>query len=317
MNGRAKLHNALNHIEGPIPMDFGSAPVSGIHASVVEQLRDYYGLEKRPVRIMEPMQMLGCMDRDLKEAMGIDTIDVWNRNTLFGFTDEGAKEWLAPWGQSLIVPQDFHTTKDAQGNIFIYPQGDTHSAPSGKMTYDGYFFNEIVRGHNFDEDDPCIEDNLEEFTEISEEDLADIKEKAQQAFESGLGVLGNFGGTAIGDISCVPGIGLKAPKGLRDVEAWYIATVLHQDYLHQIFEYQTDMALKNLEKIYATIKDAVQVVYICGTDFGTQNAPFCSVETFRTLYMPYYKKINEWVHQHTNWKHLNTHAAPSGRLYRT
>ena len=41
---------------------------------------------------------------------------------------------------------------------------------------------------------------------------------------------------------------------------------------------------------------------MCGTDFGTQNGPFCSNEVFRELYMPYYKKINEWIHSHTNWK---------------
>ncbi len=46
----------------------------------------------------------------------------------------------------------------------------------------------------------------------------------------------------------------------------------------------------------------VDVAYICGTDFGTQISTFCSEETFRELYMPYYKKINSWIHSNTNWK---------------
>lgn len=35
-------------------------------------LRDYFGLEKRLVKVHEPYQMLGMLDEDLKQAMGID-----------------------------------------------------------------------------------------------------------------------------------------------------------------------------------------------------------------------------------------------------
>ena len=27
-----------------------------------------------------------------------------------------------------------------------------------------------------------------------------------------------------------------------------------------------------------------------------------SLDTFRELYKPYYKRMNDWVHEHTNWK---------------
>ena len=100
----------------------------------------------------------------------------------------------------------------------------------------------------------------------------------------------------------VPGGMLKAPKGLRDITEWYMATLANQDYLHQIFSAQVDIALKNLEKIKEAAGDTVQAAFVCGTDFGTQNGPFCSNEVFRELYMPYYKKINNWIHSHTKWK---------------
>ena len=50
--------------------------------------------------------------------------------------------------------------------------------------------------------------------------------------------------------------------------------------------------------------DKIDVAFICGTDFGTQRAQFCSVDQFREFYLPYYKKINDWIHSHTNWKTL-------------
>ncbi len=48
-------------------MDFGSTAVTGIHVVIVEKLREYYGLEKRPVKVIEPYQMLGEIDPDCRE----------------------------------------------------------------------------------------------------------------------------------------------------------------------------------------------------------------------------------------------------------
>ena len=38
------------------------------------------------------------------------------------------------------------------------------------------------------------------------------------------------------------------------------------------------------------------------TDFGTQGSPFLSNETYRQLYFPFQKKLNDWVHKNTEWK---------------
>ena len=69
-----------------------------------------------------------------------------------------------------------------------------------------------------------------------------------------------------------------------------------------MFDRQTRLAIRNLEKIHAVTGDNVDVVYICGADFGTQNSQFLSVDTFRDLYLPYYKRMNDWIHENTSWK---------------
>lgn len=302
MTKHEKLSRALNHQSGPVPFDIGATSTTGIHVSVVEQLREYYGLEKRLIKVQEPMQMLGVLDDDLKEALGVDTVPVWNPNTSMGVKTLGEKEWMAPWGQLLLVPEHFNTTSDERGNTYAYVDGDTSFPPCAKMPDGGYFFDVIVRGHNYDEDDPHVEDNLQEFKEISSEVLDCIKQRLELAKQTPYARVGAFGGCAIGDIALVPGGMLKQPKGLRDISEWYMAMVANPDYLHQIFTYSTDIALKNLAKIKEVVGNEVQAVFICGTDFGTQNGPFCSRELFRQLYMPYYKKINHWIHKNTEWK---------------
>jgi uroporphyrinogen-III decarboxylase len=115
-------------------------------------------------------------------------------------------------------------------------------------------------------------------------------------------VLAGFGGTAFGDISHIPGVGLRRPKGIRDVTEWYVSIRSRPDYIHQVFSGQCAIALGNLARIAARVGDFVDVVNVCGTDFGTQSSSFCSVATFRELWMPYYRQINDWIHGNTRWK---------------
>ena len=35
---------------------------------------------------------------------------------------------------------------------------------------------------------------------------------------------------------------------------------------------------------------------------ATQRGPFISPDTYRELFKPFHKAVNEWVHQHTTWK---------------
>ena len=299
---RDRLIATLNHKQPDrIPIDFGGTAVTGVHVSCVAALRNYYGLEKRPVLVHEPFQMLGLLDEDLLDAIGIDVVGTFARNTMFGFPADEWKTWQLN-ELEVLVPADFNTTVDADGNTLIYPEGDMTVPPSGRMPSGGYFFDCIVRQEPIDEEKLNPEDNLEEFGPISQADLDHLARMVPAAAATGRGVIASFGGTALGDIALVPGPFLKHPKGIRDVTEWYVSTSSRQDYVHRVFERQCEIALENLERIYATVGDTVQAVFICGTDFGTQTSAFCSVKTFRDLYFPYYKQINDWIHAHTPWK---------------
>ena len=302
MNGKEKLNKALNYIETPVPIDFGSTAVTGMHISIVAGLREHFGLEKRPVKLIEPYQMLGDLEDDLKKAIGVDVEDIYARETLFGFENKGWKEWQTPWGQDVLAPAGFVTTTNEKGDLFIYPRGDSSVPPSGKMPAGGFYFDSIIRQEPIVEEKLNPEDNLEEFGPVTEEDLEHFGREAENTVKTGRGSVANFGGTGLGDIAIVPAPFLKHPKGIRDVTEWYISTAARQDYVRAVFEKQTEIAVKNLEKIFRVVGNAIDVVFICGTDFGTQTSAFCSTETFQSLYAPYYKKMNEWIHRNTKWK---------------
>ncbi len=303
MTSKERVLASLNHqTTDRIPVDFGATPVSGIHVRSIENLRNYYDLPYRPVKVTEPYQMLGEIEDDLAVIIGIDTIPVSPKNNMFGFANENLKEFRTPWGQVLLVPGEFNVTIDDTGDVFMHPEGDISLAPSAKMPANGFFFDALSRQEPIDHENLNVEDNLEEFSLISEDDLQHFKTEVDKAYKTGKAVIANFGGTAFGDIALVPAMQLKHPKGIRDVTEWYMATVMHPDYVMSIFETQANIALQNLKKIFEEVGNRVDAVFICGTDFGTQTSQFCDEETLLTLYGPYYKKINNWIHENTGWK---------------
>jgi len=304
MTSKEKTLASINHRDtGKIPVDIGGTGVTGIHVRAVENLRNYYGLEKQPVKVTEPYQMLGDVDEELAALTGSDIYGITSRKNMFGIPqDEGWKEFRTFWGQTVLVPEKFNTSLSEDGSLLIYPEGDTSVPPAAKMPFSGYFFDALTRQDPVDDNNLNVENNLEEFSIISDDDISYWKTQFEKARITGKAVIANFGGTAIGDIALVPGLNLKHPKGIRDVAEWYISTVMRKEYLHQIFEKQTDIALENLDRLFMNGGDAVDVVFICGTDFGTQISTFCSGETFEELYAPYYRKMNDWIHKNTGWK---------------
>jgi len=301
MTPREKILNSLNHKAGPVPMDFGSTPITGMHCTCVAELRDHYELEKRSVKIYDPYQMLGILDDDLLEALGVDAIGVQPLATIFGYPLTDWKAWTTPWDQEVLVPGKFNITQNEKGT-YMYPEGDTTAVASGHMPTSAYFFDSIIRQEEIDDDELNPEDNLEEFNPLTDDDLAKLKSYTEAAAATGRAVVCGAPGTALGDIALVPAPFLKNPKGIRDIEEWYVSTIIRQDYIHEVFTKQVEIAIANLEKVKEVTGDLIDVMVICGTDFGTQSGTFCSADAYNELWHPYYKKINDWIHENTAWK---------------
>jgi hypothetical protein len=300
---RKRVADALAHREPDrVPVDFGATPVTGIHVSVVSALRDHFGLDRHPVKVTEPYQMLGEVEEDLKQALGCDVEPVLARKTIFGFANDGWKSWRTYQGQEVLVPRDFNVRIDQNGDTLIHPEGDRNAPPSGRMPKDGYFFDAIVRQEPFEESSLDVQDNLEEFDYMAQEDFGYFERESERARATGRFVIANFGGTALGDIALVPAPFLKNPKGIRDVAEWYMSTSSRRDYVHRIYSRQVEIAISNLAKLAERIRDNVDAVFLCGTDFGTQKGTFCSAPTFRELWLPYYKQMIDWIHGNTPWK---------------
>ena len=299
---RDKVRCALNHQNaGSIPVDFGSTAVTGIHCRIVEALRNYYGLAPRPVKIVDAFQMLGEIDAELAEKIGVDCIGIGGPKDIFDLDTTRMHEQTTPWGQRVLVPEAMDLTPDMRGDVYVYAGGDQIYPPCRDAPKD------VISLMLLSVSSPLkkivwTRKTMPKSSAIDENDLAYYCAEADKAYQTGRAVVASFGGTAAGDVAFVPGMGLKQPKGIRSVVEWYMSTAMRQDYLHQVFEKEIDIAIANYEKLWAALGDKIDVVLTCGTDFGSQESQFCSIDTFRELWLPHYRRMNDWIHQHTTWK---------------
>ena len=305
MTSRERVHAALAH-QGPdrIPLDLGGSSVSGMHARSVYLLRQALGMDApgTPVKVVEPCQMLGEIKPDLMDALGVDVVGLRGRRTMFGFENENWKPWHLFDGTPVFVPEKFNTEPEPNGDILMYPEGDTSVPPSGRMPKGGFYFDAIPRQGPIDDETLRVEDNLEEFQPIAQRDLDWFRDESQRLYATGRAIVGTFGGTAFGDIALVPAPWLKRPRGIRDVAEWYMSTAMRRDHIYRIFERQCEIALANLEKVFGAVGNTITAVFVTGTDFGSQQGPLISPDAYRDLYKPFHKIVNDWIHTHTEWK---------------
>jgi hypothetical protein len=305
MNARTRLQAALQHQQPDRPpVDFGGTFITGIHVSAVTKLRQrVLGQPDYRVRVTEPYQMLGEIDDELRAALGIDVIGCAPRRSIFGTESKDWKPFKLFDGTECLVPGAFNLTPAPDGGWLMYPEGDVSVPPSGHMPSGGYFFDAIVRQPPIDEDKLDPRDNLEEFSLLSEADLAYYRQRKKWFGErADYGTILIIPGTAFGDIALVPAPWLKHPRGIRDIAEWYMATRARRDYVWQIFEKQCEFAIQNLNTLIDLFGDAVQAAVITGTDFGTQRGLFISAQAYRDLFKPFHEQVNDLVHRRSKWK---------------
>ncbi|MEI7902731.1 MAG: methyltransferase, partial [bacterium] len=294
MNSRERVQAALNHRQPDrVPVDFGSTAVTGIHVAALHRLRQALTGDKTwRVKVIEPYQMLGEVDEEFRALLGIDVVGLTPRKTLFGIENCGWKPFTLFDGTPVLVPEAFNTTTDTNGDILIYPEGDLTAPPSGRMPKGFHFFDTLVRQPPVDDDNLDPADNLEEFGILSEPEVAWYRQRAGELDALGaVGVTLTMPGTAFGDIALVPAPWMKHPKGIRDIEEWYVSTVIRKDYVRAVFERQCEIGLKNLETLIGVLGDRIHAVFLTGTDFGTQRGLFIGVEAYRELFKPYHKRV--------------------------
>ena len=102
MTSRDRIRTALNHQEPDrTPIDLSGHRSSGISAIAYPTLRNYLGMEPKPIRVYDPVQQLAIVDEDVLDRFGVDTIEL---GRAFALEDEAWADWTLPDGTPCQMP---------------------------------------------------------------------------------------------------------------------------------------------------------------------------------------------------------------------
>ena len=302
MTSKERVRCAFEHKQPDrVPVDFGGTSTSMVNCQVVDQLRDYFGLKKSLPKINDMSTMTAFVEPDLAEAMGVDVQQLYNYGDTYGHINTSWKEWEYH-GTSILIPENCTIHEDGHGGYYVYPDGDDTVAPSGHMPAGGWYFDNLTRTPEFDEDEADPEDNAEDYMPVSDDQIAFHKKVLSEVKDLNLWVSVGPAYMGAGDANNIPGPNIKHPKGIRDIAEWYTAPLLYPDYVEEVFALGVERSIANLKKYWDAFGSDIDMITVCGTDFGTQRGPMMSTETFKDMYLPYYKAINHWIHENTTWK---------------
>ena len=223
---------------------------------------------------------------------------------MFGFPQTEFKEWQLADGTPVLVPKDFNTQYEPNGDLLQWPANDRSVPPSGRMPAGGHFFDAIIRQEPLDEAKLNPADNTEEFEPVPDAELEHYRRLAERPrHDHRQGGVLHLRRADVrrhrAGARHVPAPPQGHPRR-RGMVCQHLAS--RPDYIKAVFERQAEVAIENLERLHAAIGDRAAIMQTNGTDFGTQNGPFLSAAKYRDLFLPYQKRVNGWIHRHTKWK---------------
>jgi hypothetical protein len=291
VTSRERVLKALSFQEPDrVPLDLGGSIMSGIMAHPLDRLRSHLGLEPRPVKVYEVFQMLGEVEADLVERLGIDVLPVEPPVQFFGLRREGWKPWRLWDGTEVLVPGQFAVETDPEGSLLLHTAGDPARPVEGRMPRNGYYFDmpALTESHP-DYRPPPLEQVRREYR-IAAEELEALQARAEHLRRTTDKAL---------FLGCWDKLGLPWVGSIPD---FLVLMLTDKAYVKELFAARTETALANLERLKRYLGENIDILGLDGTDYGSQNAELFSPELFAELYVPHFKIQTGWVHRHTAWK---------------
>jgi uroporphyrinogen decarboxylase len=281
---------ALNHQEADrVPVDFSGHRSSGIAAIAYAKLRDYLGLEKRPIRVYDVVQQLAIVDEDVLDRFGVDTVEMGR-----GFAQEDAHwaDWELPDGTPCQVPvwavpereEGRWVLRSKRGNVIGHmPDGALYF----EQTYFPFMDSNILEKVPLEE---AIEWAMEECmwtaTATPPGPLAEGEELAEGARKfrasTDRAIIGLFGGNL-----------LEVGQFFYRNDNFFMLLAGEPDEANRFLETLTERHIVELEKFLGAVGDQIDVI-LFGDDLGMQTGPQISPKMYHEMFKPRHERM--WKH---------------------
>jgi len=279
VNSRERIQAAFSHRQPDrVPVDLASHGSSGIAAIAYAKLRDYMGLEKRPIRVFDPVQQLALVDEDVLDRFGADAVDLGRG---FALDDVDWTDWVLPDGTPCQIPR-WVVPERGQDEWVIRAQDETVIArmPDGVLYFEQCYYPMAERpGCSISEamehcawtavvgpPGPLIDgpDGMERFAAGA----ARLRQSTDRA------IVWSFGGNL-----------LEMGQFFFRNDNFFALLASEPRMVHEFLDKLVEFYLANLERLLAAIGKYIDVITFVD-DLGMQNGLLLSPRMYREFFKP-------------------------------
>jgi len=303
MKSIERLLLSLNHKQpDKVPVDLGSATVTGISAIAYNYLKKHIGL-KNPTKVFDVVQQLANVDMEVIDLLGVDTLDINRISAESGDwydveLNDGSRAEFPGWYRPVKDSDGSSYTVDNEGTIL------SRRAP-GAAFYDQMFFPyENGYPENLHELNKALKKiSWVVHSHASNLNIEELREKIISLKESSGKAMVMSGGVKL----------LELGFFIRRMDNFLMDLMLDEPKLSEMLDLLVDMHMAGLEKKCRNLGDIVDVIRF-GDDLGMTSGPFIDLETFRKHFKPRYKVLCDYVKKTTNMK-IFMHSCGSVRQF--
>jgi len=303
MNSREILLQAINHkTPGRLPVDLGSATVTGISAIAYNNLKKHLGINK-PTKVFDVVQQLANVDMEIIDLLGVDALDI---NRIAAESGDWYDVELID-GSKAQFPGWYRPVKDIDGSWYTVDNEGTilSRKASGAAFYDQMYY-PYEKGYPENLSD--LNQALKKISWVvhshaSNLNTAELRERIITLKESTGKAMVMSGGVKL----------LELGFFIRRMDNFLMDLMMDEPKLTEMLDLLVDMHMAGLEKKCQNLGDIVDVIRF-GDDLGMTSGPFIDLDTFRKHFKPRYKVLCDYVKKNTNMK-IFMHSCGSVRQF--
>ena len=296
MTSRERVRHAINHREPDrVPIDIGGTKVTGLHMDAYIELGRYLGLDVEPPKVYEQFNMVTRIDEQIRQRLHSDVLEIENPIETWGYRNSGWKTWTNGKGNDVLVPSRFNPVVDDKTNYIHIKDEDGNilaSMPPGGLYFERYCSTQLT-----DEIEMIDPGEWKKTLPLYvDEDLMAMEKAAGYYFENtDYSLHGGFVKGKMGSTGLFAGI---------NISDWMILLIEEPDYIFSILQASAERTIENLEMYLQAVGKYIDTIFISGTDYGSQRCEIVGPETFKKIYVPNIRLMNDYVHEHSKAKTL-------------
>jgi uroporphyrinogen decarboxylase len=290
VNSRERVRAALNFREPDrVPVDLGGTNSSGITVAAYAALKEQLCINTGEVLVHDVAQMLATVEAPVRERLGVDVVGLPNYEAGWGEhwnvrNGDSYRLWTVPGGPDVMVPSTMSTRSKPDGSTLLL---GANGQPVAQMPAGGHYFDPLPGADSETVPEP--------------EDFSLPGSLPREAFEFYHRTAENlYRETDCAVLGAAVGYGLFF-LALGGFENWLCAIMEQPDKVGAILDRAVECNIPVLEMYNQATGGYVEAVMFAD-DLGTQDGEWLSPDIFRELFAPRYKRIFDWIHEHTDLK---------------